>query len=115
MMELGAIVCRPRAPRCPQCPVRSGCATRGHGRPPPRRRGAERFEDTDRWARGRIVAALLAGEAVPAEITGERRERVLAGLERDGLIARGPDGSPCLPGGFARLSSPRGPRRDRAP
>jgi A/G-specific adenine glycosylase len=99
MMELGATVCRPRAPRCPQCPVRAGCATRGYGRPALRRRGAERFEDTDRWARGRVVAALLAGDAVAPEITGERRERVLAGLERDGLIARGPDGSPRLPGG----------------
>lgn len=26
MMELGATVCRPRSPRCPQCPVRGQCA-----------------------------------------------------------------------------------------
>ena len=25
LMELGATVCNPRAPRCPQCPVRSHC------------------------------------------------------------------------------------------
>ena len=54
-----------------------------------------RFEDTDRWARGRVVAALLAGEEPPVQ--GERRERALAGLERDGLIVRGPDGSARLP------------------
>jgi A/G-specific adenine glycosylase len=29
MMELGATVCGPRAPRCPECPVRKWCATRG--------------------------------------------------------------------------------------
>ena len=101
MMELGATVCRPRAPRCPVCPIRDGCATHAAGRPPAsrqrRRRGAERFEDSDRWARGRVLAALLAGEHPPPEITGERRERVLASLERDGLVVREPDGSVRLP------------------
>jgi len=29
MMELGATVCVPREPRCPLCPVRKWCATRG--------------------------------------------------------------------------------------
>jgi A/G-specific adenine glycosylase len=29
MMELGATVCVPRDPRCPACPVRKWCATRG--------------------------------------------------------------------------------------
>ena len=68
MMELGATVCRPRAPRCGDCPVRDGCATRAAGgpAPAPRRRGAQRFEDSDRWARGRIVAALVAGRPLPA-------------------------------------------------
>jgi A/G-specific adenine glycosylase len=93
MMELGATVCRPRAPVCGACPVADGC----HGPLPavPRARPAVRFEDTDRWARGRIVAALLAGDEPP--VHGERRERALAGLERDGLIVRGPDGSARLP------------------
>ena len=99
MMELGATVCRPRAPRCPDCPVRAGCATNAAGGPVPAtaRRGAERFEDSDRWARGRIVAALLAGEPLPAGLGAERRERALAGLERDGLVVRGRDGSVALP------------------
>ena len=90
MMELGATVCRPRAPRCGACPVRRGCAG---GPVTPRRRGAERFEETDRYQRGRVVAALVAGETPP-----EVHERVLAGLERDGLIARAADGSARLPG-----------------
>jgi A/G-specific adenine glycosylase len=79
--------------------VRAGCAARRAGGPAPRpaRRGAERFEDSDRWARGRILAALLAGEEPPAAVTGARRARALAGLERDGLIVIGPDGSPRLP------------------
>jgi A/G-specific adenine glycosylase len=93
MMELGATVCRPRAPLCESCPVSAGCG--GPLPSPARRRGGVRFEDTDRWARGRIVAALLAGEELP--VHGERRERALAGLERDGLVVRGPDGSAYLP------------------
>jgi A/G-specific adenine glycosylase len=99
MMELGATVCRPRAPRCGDCPVRDGCATRAAGgpAPAPRRRGAQRFEDTDRWARGRIVAALLAGAPLPAGLTAERRERVLAALERDGLVVRNGEGTVALP------------------
>ena len=99
MMELGATVCRPRAPRCGECPVRDGCATRAAGgpAPAPRRRGAQRFEDSDRWARGRVGAALLAGRSLPAELTEERRERVLAALERDGLVERRRDGSVGLP------------------
>jgi A/G-specific adenine glycosylase len=89
MMELGATVCRPRAPRCDACPVVRGCA--GHDAVV-ERRPAVRFEATDRYARGRIVAALVAGEPVPL-VT----ERVLHGLERDGLIVRDAAGRPQLP------------------
>jgi A/G-specific adenine glycosylase len=102
MMELGATVCTPRAPRCDECPVAPGCATRAAGGPAPRSQparsgSAPRFEDTDRWARGRIVAALVARECLPEEVAGERRERALAGLLRDGLVVRGDDGAVRLP------------------
>jgi A/G-specific adenine glycosylase len=93
MMELGATVCRPRAPGCGECPVAPGCGR--HADPPPRRGAATPFEQTDRWARGRIVAALLAGEPLP--VGGARRERALAGLERDGLVVREADGHVRLP------------------
>ena len=33
MMELGATVCVPAQPRCPSCPMRSFCRTRGAGQP----------------------------------------------------------------------------------
>ena len=95
MMELGATVCRPRRPRCGDCPLREGCAGPDAVAPLARPRG-ERFEATDRWARGRILAALVEGGEPPA-LEDERRERALAGLERDGLIVRGDDGRPRLP------------------
>jgi A/G-specific adenine glycosylase len=90
-MELGATVCTAPAPRCGVCPLRSGCdgpeaagreAQRVHGRV------RERFEDSNRWVRGRVVAGLAAGEPLPEGIAPERLERALQGLLRDGLIRR---------------------------
>ena len=89
MMDLGATVCRPRAPRCGACPVAAGCATRGEGaKPATATRARVRFEDTDRFARGRVVAALVERRPLPSELGPERLERALAGLERDGLVVR---------------------------
>ena len=89
LMDLGATVCTARAPRCGECPVSEWC---GGPEPVERRRARSvRFEDTDRWARGRVVAALAAGEA-PPDLEPERYERVVAGLERDGLLVRDASG-----------------------
>jgi A/G-specific adenine glycosylase len=91
LMELGATVCSARAPACEACPAVS---CRSHGRPAiaptAQRSGAERvrFEETDRYVRGRVVAALAAGEPVPDGFEPDRLERALAGLERDGLVVR---------------------------
>ena len=85
-MELGATICTARAPRCGECPVRAGC--RGPELPASRRRTTERFEDSNRWVRGRVVAALAAGEEVPRDVAAERLEPALQGLLRDGLIRR---------------------------
>ncbi len=99
-MELGARICKVRAPLCDDCPAAPWCPSRGLVRAQPRSRGSRpRFEDSDRWLRGRIVAALAAGGELPIEIGAERLERVLAGLERDGLVERGRYGlgTPRLP------------------
>ncbi|HVW18658.1 MAG TPA: A/G-specific adenine glycosylase [Solirubrobacteraceae bacterium] len=88
LMDLGATVCTARAPRCGECPL-AGCPSRGRVVAASRegRAARPRFEDTDRWVRGRIVAALAAGEALP-EVDPERLERALGALERDGLVVR---------------------------
>jgi A/G-specific adenine glycosylase len=90
MMELGATVCTARAARCGDCPVARWCASAGrpHRRPVEPRSGRARFEDTNRWVRGRVVAALAAGHGLPADIAPERLATALPGLERDGLIRR---------------------------
>src|SRR4051794_24843839 len=57
-MELGATVCTARAPRCDACPAAAWCASAGvPAAVAPRRGPSERFEDSNRWVRGRVVAA----------------------------------------------------------
>jgi len=88
VMELGATLCRAHEARCGECPV-SRCASRG--RPvvrAPRAGRRERFEDTDRYARGRVLAALAGREPWPDGLAPERLQRALDGLERDGLVSR---------------------------
>ena len=106
MMELGATVCGARAAACDRCPAADWCSSRGAVDVPARRgrgRGrdggpaAVRFEDTNRWVRGRIVAGLAAGTGVPEDIPAARLDPALAGLARDGLIERH-DGAWRLPG-----------------
>jgi len=90
MMELGATVCTARTPTCDACPAAS-CRSQGQPEIAPTARrggGRVRFEETDRYVRGRVVAALAAGERVPEGFEPERLERALAGLERDGLVVR---------------------------
>lgn len=76
MMELGATVCRPRAPRCPQCPLRRGCVAADSGRqeslPRPRaRRPVERHR--------RLAAVVRSGgRALLFRRAGE--DELLAGL-----------------------------------
>ena len=92
MMDLGATVCTARRARCEACPVARLCPSEGVVAAPVARGGPrQRFEDTDRFARGRIVAALAAGEALPGGLGEERTERALAGLVRDGLVVRDGD------------------------
>jgi len=89
-MELGATVCTARAPRCDTCPLTAGCDGPEPVAPSPGAR--ERFEDSNRWVRGRVVAALAAGDALPEGIAAERLTPALQGHVRDGLIR--PVGTP---------------------
>ncbi len=95
MMELGATVCRAREAACAACPVADWCASRGRVAFAPRAPAGtrERFEDTNRWVRGRVIEALAAGEALPAGIEAGRLQRALDGLVREGLVRRRGEGA----------------------
>ena len=81
LMDVGALVCRPRDPRCDTCPLRRRCATRGV-RDGERRSRQGRFEGSFRQRRGRVMAALRSGRAVDARALDPE---VLASLVGDGL------------------------------
>ncbi|MTB73204.1 A/G-specific adenine glycosylase [Arsenicicoccus cauae] len=96
VMELGALVCTARSPRCTDCPVADLCVWRRAGRPPydgpPRR--SQGWEGTDRQVRGAMMAVLRAADGAvtladlaPACPDDElRRMRCLDGLVSDGLV-----------------------------
>ncbi|WP_339155576.1 A/G-specific adenine glycosylase [Actinomadura luteofluorescens] len=107
VMELGALVCTARSPRCVDCPVIDKCAWQMNGRPaydgPPRR--GQTYAGTDRQCRGRLLAVLRdADEPVekPAlDIVWSdavQRERALDALIADGLVDPLEDGRYALPG-----------------
>jgi A/G-specific adenine glycosylase len=93
VMELGALVCTARGPRCESCPVADGCRWRSAGRPAADRpRRTQGYAGTDREVRGRLLAVLRAsaGDVAAAELDvvwpdAVQRERALAGLLADGL------------------------------
>jgi A/G-specific adenine glycosylase len=58
MMDLGAGPCRPRSPRCGDCPVAGWCADPTVYQPPP---AQSRFEGSNRQLRGALVRAHVEG------------------------------------------------------
>ncbi len=65
VMDVGATLCRPRYPRCDECPARPWCVAARPGAyetaSAPRRKVGERqapFPSTNRWLRGRILDRL---------------------------------------------------------
>jgi len=94
-MELGAMVCTARNPRCPACPLADGCAWRASGRtlPPGPTRRPQRYAGTDRQVRGELLAVLReATGSVPRSRLDQvwpdaaQRQRALASLVADGLV-----------------------------
>lgn len=103
VMELGALVCTARSPRCAACPLQPRCAWVAAGRPEPEHtpRG-QAWAGTDRQLRGAVMAAVRQADAVAADevraavaATGrlgthtpdeEQWSRCLSGLLDDGLL-----------------------------
>ncbi len=64
VMELGALVCTARAPRCQGCPVMQQCAWIAAGRPEPHYKPkGQPWHGTDRQVRGAMMAVLRHSEA----------------------------------------------------
>lgn len=108
LMDLGATICKARAPKCLLCPLQNECNVAPlvdePSAPPKRKRSAPvPFEQTARYARGRVIDRLRElppGKRIsfldlhrdleallPGRTVEDVRTYVRA-LERDGLIAR---------------------------
>ncbi|AMO59300.1 HhH-GPD family protein [Mycolicibacterium phlei] len=107
LMELGAVVCTARSPRCGLCPL-STCAWRSLGFPAstgPAKR-VQRYAGTDRQVRGRLLDVLRASDSpvTKAELDvvwltdTAQRDRALDSLLVDGLVEQTDDGRFALAG-----------------
>ncbi len=94
-MELGAIVCTARAPRCPECPFEQVCLFRQSGAALPAgpSRKPQRYAGTDRQVRGLLLEVLRHSTGpVPRQRLDVvwhdeiQRARALSGLVEDGLV-----------------------------
>lgn len=89
MMDLGAALCRPRSPRCGECPVSGWCAGPETYEPPPKQ---ARFEGSRRQARGAVIRLLTRREASLATLVDgvgwppADLMEILEDLEAEGLI-----------------------------
>jgi A/G-specific adenine glycosylase len=106
VMELGALVCRARGPRCEECPLLEQCAWVGAGRPAhdgPVRRG-QAWHGTDRQVRGAVLQllrdaprALTRAALATAGPDAGQLDRCLASLIEDGLVEPAGPGRYRLP------------------
>jgi A/G-specific adenine glycosylase len=96
LMDVGAVLCRPRAPRCPECPLEPGCATAAAGAsldPALGRRPRQpAYEGSFRQRRGMVLAQLRVGPRPSADLDAAALTSLLEdGLaELEGPIARLP-------------------------
>lgn len=98
IMDLGALLCRPAAPRCAECPLRPTCAYHGEGDDPAVGSAGvsvrqSPFAGSDRQGRGKLLQALGSApvqSGMLADVMGwpdqvDRASRVAASLVTDGL------------------------------
>ncbi len=95
-MELGALVCTARVPRCDACPLADRCAWRAAGYPDTgdTRVKQARYEGSDRQARGAILGVLRAAtthDVAAEDVIGDwpdaaQRDRAIDSLVSDGLV-----------------------------
>ena len=105
VMELGALICTSRAPKCDQCPIQASCAWLAAGQPDnaPVRRKQPTFAGSDRQARGVLLRTVSEAHVAPVSAIESawadalQREKAMTSLINDGLVIRVDQGY-CLPG-----------------
>jgi A/G-specific adenine glycosylase len=96
VMDLAATTCTRRAPRCGQCPLALGCASRDTAGEVAVRGAGATFETTTRWLRGALLRELRAApvgawrefDGAVGRHAPEAVEAALRDLESDGFLER---------------------------
>ena len=111
LMELGALVCTAKSPKCAECPIAHSCQWQQLGCPQPSeeelakaKKRVQKFTGTDRQVRGLLMDVLRAADA-PVEKSqldvvwpdAAQRSRALFSLIDDGLAVQTPTGTFHLP------------------
>ncbi len=135
LMETGALICTARKPSCDDCPLREGCSARAEtlstGWPQPARKTpAFKYEDSNRYYRGRVLAELredscAGGGGLTLREIGRRVKPGFGGgdapwlhaavesLCKDGLARVSP--APGMPEAVAEERAPYGSEREEPP
>ena len=97
LMETGALICTARKPSCDDCPLRDGCCARAEtlstGWPQPARKTPVfKYEDSNRYYRGRVLAVLrddsrAGGDGLALREVGRRVKQGFEGGEASWLHA----------------------------
>ncbi|MBV8951676.1 MAG: A/G-specific adenine glycosylase [Actinobacteria bacterium] len=92
LMDVGAMLCRPRHPRCGECPLAPGCRARGPLADETRAARQGAFAGSFRQRRGAVLATLRVAAAPVTKVDREALDSLVAdGLARvDGALARLP-------------------------
>ncbi|MEH0109599.1 A/G-specific adenine glycosylase [Tersicoccus sp. MR15.9] len=113
VMELGALVCTARSPRCDDCPLAARCAWLAAGRPAPEHQPTgQAWAGTMRQLRGAILAVVREAhhpvdlEALVRTATGTTVD--LTGSDTDGGSSTGTGGTDSSPSGPLRTLSALG-------
>ncbi len=115
VMELGAMVCKPRAPLCGECPLGNACAAAREGRPEQYPRAAKRKKTTVlrfvtglALRRGRLVLVedrhLVPGQLVTPLFPVRKKKRPEEILRKEWGPAAGREAGPLVPLGRLRHS-----------
>src|SRR5205823_8135275 len=103
MIDLGAMVCLRRAPRCGECPVSAHCRWRGGPDPAAPAHRQSTFAGSDRQGRGRLVDAMRVApvpvDRIP-DAAGWPGDPARAHRAAETLVA---DGLAVLAGGILSL------------
>ena len=104
-MELGALICTARNPRCEECPVRQICAWSKAGYPKSATTSkTQTWHGSDRQCRGTIVQSLRENKSMTESALKKiwhddsQIEKAIESLIKDGLIARKSRKTYSLPG-----------------